>query len=151
MQLKLNINIIKELDNLNYALKTNEIINQLFITNNFDSNDFKTIKYLDLDYVFNSTDIFNINNLLNSYNIILNEVSFIYISIQDINSETINENNLRFNLSIGNVNLNLSQFILFNLEDFDKDISILNIDIPEGKEGIMKIIIGQKPEIDESI
>lgn len=148
MQLNFDIKIKKELENnSNYSLANDQLLNQKILTNEFDSNSFQTTKYLDQDYILDKTKgaSFILENILESFNIDPENISFIYISIQDLNNQTANENNLRFTLSIDNIiNLNIAQFALFNIKEFNLDLSILTVDIPDTKKGLLKIIIGQK-------
>lgn len=152
MQLSIQFLIKKNLDNSNYSLENNEVLNQLLLTNNFDSNDFKTKNYFSIDNVLDTiVDESNsllvdyyLENIIEKYNITLDKVSFIYISLQDIDNLTVAENNLRFRIKINGAIVSLSQISLFNIENLVDDLSIIDYSIPEGKQGLLKIIIGQK-------
>jgi hypothetical protein len=153
MNLTINYIIKKGLDNSNYSFQDNAILNQTFLTNNFDSNDFKTQNYFTKDDMLEhvedesdsqSIDIYYIENILNKYGILKSQVSFIFISLQDVDTLTVAENDLRFRLKIDSTVIELAQIALFNLKNLNNDFSIIDYIIPEGKQGLLKIIIGQK-------
>jgi hypothetical protein len=86
---------------------------QEILTNDFDSNEFKTYNYFNKDYNINKSrgDQIHIEDIFDFANILREDCSFIYMFIKDSNSETENENDINFTIKLGEEVITCSQFL----------------------------------------
>jgi hypothetical protein len=143
MEVKIYTKIVKkENDSLTNQLEIiNEILGNEISTNNFATWNVKSSDFL-LDKTratsFIPVDIFDLLQIAQA------DCSFLHLQIRDQDLDTIDENNIRFSVQFGNEIFDCSQFTLVNLDNFVTEVSIIAVDIPLTKTGVLTIIAGEK-------
>jgi hypothetical protein len=125
-----------------------EIINYL-TGNDFTSNNFEVIDIKTIDFTLSSTRLLSPINIFNLLQINKEDCSFLHI--QCLNSDTtLLTNNINFTVNFGGQIFKCSQLTLANIFNFNSDIIITDIEIPDDNKGILTIVVGIKEE-EESI
>jgi hypothetical protein len=121
--------------------KMKEILHSLSISSKGVENDFKTDTVN--SFLINATSE-EIIDLFTLSSIDPTKITLLHISLFDLDSDFLNANNKRFNLSFDSVEIDVSEITFVNCEGFNSSCIVQMPEIPANREMFLAIIIGLK-------
>lgn len=119
--------------------------NDLIGSSTASYNDFKIAKVNYRSFSIKYGDTFNIN-IFEALNMDASKLAYLYIQFCDTVAANIQNNDLRFSLSIDTVSLGeMSQFQMMNVKNFASDINIDFVKLSSTiSKGVLTIVAGEK-------